>query len=164
MQTYEPQNEDDWSTVDLFENASKIAMYERKCAQREELHGIATKLDGMFQSLSNELLLDRERALALMAEYTGLFDDLVSQINAIRDGGIGKGLEELAERLEQGLQFLIGCFTAHQPTRKTWRLDRTEIKGNIQKVWPTLSEINFWFSSRETKSIDISEEQFPKAA
>ena len=117
----------------------------------------------MFRALSNELVLDRERSLALIAEYTGILNDLSSRVNMVREGSLGQGLDPLAAKLEQGIEFLIGFFMVHEPTRETWCLDRTEIKANLQKVWPTVRQIEDRFSRRSELPTDISEE-FPEAA
>src|SRR5690606_38483189 len=120
------QNDDDFETENLFQNGSQLAYEERQRAQRKELYGIATSVREMFRTLSDELVLDRERSLALIAEYTGILTDYSSQVNRIRESRLGQGLDSLVEKLEQGLEFLIGFFTAHEPTRAMWHLDRTE--------------------------------------
>ena len=139
-------------SVRLFERRSKIADRERRLAMQEELRAIANRLRKMFRTLSNELVSDRERSLALIAEYIGLFSDLGSKINRVRDGQLGSD------------DFLVNSLLVHEPTRRTWSLDRTEIKGNLQKVWPTASEIEDLFTRRDAKKVDNSVDVFAKAA
>ncbi len=164
MQQHKQQNEDDFDTVNLFENVSRLACHELRTAKRQELRVIASQLREMFRTLSNELVLDRERSLALIAEYTGILTDFSSQINAVREGRLGQGLDPLAKTLEQGVEFLIGFFTVHEPVRETWCLDRTEIKGNLNKVWPTVRKIEDWFTRRGDSEEKLSEEELPEAA
>lgn len=150
--------------INLFEAVSVAAARERQRMKRQELRDIASSLRQMFRDLSNELVLDRERSLALVAEYGGMLTDLAGRINHLREGKLGYGLDVMAEKLEQGVSYLIGFFAAHQPCRSTWRMDRTEIRGNLQKVWPIVRDIEKRICQRDGQQGEVSRQKRRKAA
>ena len=150
--------------VNLFEGRSAAAARERQRAGRKELRDIASSLRQMFRDLSNELVLDRERSLALVAEYRGILTDYAGRISRIREGKLGYGTDVMAEKLEKGVHYLIGFFAAHQPCRSSWRLDRTEIKGNLQKVWPIVRQIEERIYQRDGLQDEEGRQKRRKAA
>jgi len=106
--------------VDLFDNrAAKRASAFRTVEQRERLAEVAQKLSVMLDKLDCELKVDRERAVSLLAEYSGLLEIAVEDISRIREiderfGGSGRRLPRIAklsEKLEKGLAYLLGIFS-----------------------------------------------------
>jgi hypothetical protein len=73
----------------------------------------------MLDKLDCELKVDRERAVALLAEYSGLLEIAVEDISRIREvdekfGGKGRRIPRVAtltEKLEKGLAYLLGMFS-----------------------------------------------------
>ena len=73
----------------------------------------------LLDRLDIELKVDRERAIAMLAECTGLLEIAVEDIGRIRevDETFGKGgrrvprVAKLAEKLEKGLAYLLGIFS-----------------------------------------------------
>jgi hypothetical protein len=73
----------------------------------------------MLDKLDCELKVDRERAVSLLAEYSGLLEIAVEDISRIREiderfGGSGRQLPrvaKLSEKLEKGLAYLLGIFS-----------------------------------------------------
>ena len=106
--------------VDLFENqVPKRASAFRTSEQRERLVELAQRLSEMLDKLDCELKIDRERAVSLLAEYSGLLEIAVEDISRIREiderfGGSGRRLPrvaKLSENLEKGLAYLLGIFS-----------------------------------------------------
>lgn len=106
--------------VDLFENqAPQGTARLRAGAQRETLAALAAKLTDMLDKLDCELKVDRERAVSLLAEYSGLLEIAVEDISRIREiddkfGGNARRtprVAKLAEKLEKGLAYLLGIFS-----------------------------------------------------
>jgi hypothetical protein len=106
--------------VDLFENgASQRASTLRSSEQRDQLGRLAQKLSGMLDRLDVELKVDRERAIALLAEYSGLLEVAVEEISRIREidesfGARGRQVARVAtlsSKLEKGLAYLLGIFS-----------------------------------------------------
>lgn len=123
--------------VDLFENVSEEAAKHRRQEKLYELRDLSMILREMFRELSHELLMDRDKALALVSEYRGMLNDMSTQLNQIRGGELGEGFDSMADKLEQGLNYIIGVFTAFEPSSpRAWPLDRTTLKVTLQGVWP----------------------------
>jgi hypothetical protein len=106
--------------VDLFDNqAPKRASAFRASEQREQVAELARRLSEMLDKLDCELKVDRERAVSLLAEYSGLLEIAVEDISRIREiderfGGSGRRLPrvaKLSENLEKGLAYLLGIFS-----------------------------------------------------
>ena len=106
--------------IDLFENrAPRRASALRTDEQRDRLAEIAQKLSGMLDKLDVELKVDRERAIALLAEYSGLLEIAVEDISRIREvdetfGATGRRtprIAALAANFEKGLAYLLGIFS-----------------------------------------------------
>src|SRR3989304_4441671 len=129
--------------VDLFDNeAPKRAAAVRASDQRERRAGLAARLADMLDQLDVELKVDRERAVSLLAEYTGLLELTVEDISRIRDidekfGGHGRKvprLAKLAEDLEKGLAYLLGIFSVvavgDSLSPYNWKL----VERDVQKV------------------------------
>jgi len=106
--------------VDLFgKQAPSQSAALRAAAQREKLATLAKDLAEMLDRLDVELKVDRERAVALLAECTGLMEIAVEDIGRIREiderfGGDKRRIPrvaKLAEKLEKGLAYLLGIFS-----------------------------------------------------
>jgi len=106
--------------VNLFENrAPQRASALRTNEQRERLAELAQKLSTMLYKLDVVLKVDRERAIALLAEYSGLLEIAVEDISRIREvderfGATGRQtprIAALAANLEKGLAYLLGIFS-----------------------------------------------------
>ena len=106
--------------VDLFRKESVgQADALRTFEQRERLGKLAETLSMLLDRLDIELKVDRERAIAMLAECTGLLDIAVQDISRIREVdetfGIGgrrvPRVAKLAEKLEKGLAYLLGIFS-----------------------------------------------------
>lgn len=91
----------------------------RTFEQRERLEKLASSLTLLLDRLDIELKVDRERAVAIIAECMGFIDIAVQEIGRMRDadgtfGGKGRRVPKvakLAEKLEKGLAFLLGIFS-----------------------------------------------------
>lgn len=103
--------------VDLFgKQAPSEAAALRAVEQRERLGKLAGDLTAMLDRLDIELKVDRERAIAMLAECTGLLEIAVEDIGRIREleepGDDGRRrvprVAKLAEKLEKGLAYLLG--------------------------------------------------------
>lgn len=106
--------------INLFEskvagNASEL----RTTEQRERLLRRAREVVEMLDRVDGQLSVDRERAVAMLAEYTGLLELVVEDIRSIRDidESFGAGsprrphIARLALALERGLAYLVGIFS-----------------------------------------------------
>jgi hypothetical protein len=108
------------NVVDLFEEQAPMHGAQlRAREQQERLAKLAQKLTEMLDTLDIALKVDRERAVSLLAEYSGLLEVAVEEIGCIREideqfGGRGRRLLRvagLAEKLEKGLAYLLGMFS-----------------------------------------------------
>ena len=106
--------------VDLFSKQSHSQSTGwRTVEQQERLGKLADTLAMLLDRLDIELKVDRERAIAMLAECTGLLEIAVEDIGRIRevDETFGKGgrrmprIAKLAEKLEKGLAYLLGIFS-----------------------------------------------------
>jgi hypothetical protein len=106
--------------VNLFDNhAPRRAFALRTSEQRERMAELAQRLSEMLDKLDVELKIDRERAIALLAEYSGLLEIAVEDISRIREidetfGAKGRQtprVATLATKLEKGLAYLLGIFS-----------------------------------------------------
>jgi hypothetical protein len=106
--------------VNLFDNqAPKRASAFRTNEQRERLADVARRLSEMLDKLDCELKVDRERAVSLLAEYSGLLEIAVEDISRIREiderfGGNERRvprIAKLSQQLEKGLAYLLGIFS-----------------------------------------------------
>ncbi len=105
--------------VDLFRKESVgQADALRAFEQRERLGKLASSLTLLLDRLDIELKVDRERAVAIIAECLTFMDVAVQEIGRIRevDETFGKSgrrvprVAKLAEKLEKGLAYLLGVF------------------------------------------------------
>jgi hypothetical protein len=106
--------------VNLFDDrVPRRASALRTSEQRERLAELAQKLSVMLDKLDCELKVDRERAVSLLAEYSGLLEIAIEDISRIREvdekfGGKGRRTPRVAtltEKLEKGLAYLLGMFS-----------------------------------------------------
>jgi hypothetical protein len=103
---------------------------------------LAHKLSEMLDKLDCELKIDRERAIALLAEYSGLLEIAVEDISRIREiderfGARGRQtprVATLAAKLEKSLAYLLGIFsvasTGENLSPYNWKL----IERDVQSV------------------------------
>lgn len=105
-------NEPAVPVVDLFsKDGPSLTAEWRGVEQRERLGKLADTLATLLDRLDIELKVDRERAIAMLAECTGLLEIAVQDIGRIRevDETFDKGgrrmprIATLAEKLEKGL-------------------------------------------------------------
>ena len=100
---------------ELGEHASELRTRE----QRGRLTQRAREVAEMLDRLDGQLSVDRERAVAMLAEYTGLLELVVEDIRCIRDidESFGAGqrrrpqIARLALQLERGVAYLVGIFS-----------------------------------------------------
>ena len=118
--TQQKGSEQGGNVVDLFKSdAPQKEAALRACGQRERLGVIACELAAMLDRLDIELKVDRETALSMLAEYTGLIEIAVMDLGRIRElddkfGGQGRRvprIAKLAEKLEKELAYLLGVFS-----------------------------------------------------
>ena len=127
--------------VDLFgkEGPAQSAAL-RAAEQRERLAKVASELATMLDRLDVELKVDRERAVAMLAECTGLLEIAVEDIGRIREiderfGGNKRQtprVATLAEKLERGLAYLLGIFsvvsTGENLSPYNWKLVERDVQ------------------------------------
>lgn len=129
--------------VNLFqENLAHEGGRYRVQEQRERLHGRAAEVAAMLDRLDGQLSVDRERAIGMLAEYTGLLELVLEDIRVIRDldenfGGTSKRpspIVRLALQLERGLAYLLGIFSVVSSGEElpvyNWKL----IQRDVQEV------------------------------
>jgi hypothetical protein len=113
-------SEGNGAVVDLFgKQAPSESAALRAAGQRERLAKLSSDLAEMLDRLDVELKVDRERAVAMLAECTGLLEIAVEDLGRIREvderfGGDKRRLPrvaKLAEKLEKGLAYLLGIFS-----------------------------------------------------
>lgn len=106
--------------IDLFgERLGELASEHRTKEQRERLLKRALEVAEMLDRLDGQLRVDREQAVSMLAEYSGLLELVVEDIRQIRDmdegfGGSAGGqpkLAGLALQLERGISYLLGIFS-----------------------------------------------------
>lgn len=128
--------------VDLFsDRAPRQGAALRAIEQRTRLAALAGELAEMLDKLDCELKVDRERAIALLAECSGLLEIAVEDISRIREiderfGGRGRRIPriaKLAEKLEKGLAYLLGIFSAagsgENLSPYNWKLIERDVQG-----------------------------------
>ncbi len=119
-----PNRQEQCEDTDLFDDklegefagqASEI----RSQAQRERLVERAKEVAEMLDRLDGLLRVDREQAVTLLTEYSGLLELVVEDIRSIRDidedfgGRTPRQLmfAHQALKLERGLAYLLGIFS-----------------------------------------------------
>ncbi|MEX2309832.1 MAG: hypothetical protein WD738_19835 [Pirellulales bacterium] len=141
--TLVPAKRPQGNVVDLFENDTpKQTAALRASEQRDRLAGLAARLADMLDQLDVELKVDRERAVSLLAEYTGLLEMTVEDISRIRDidekfGGHGRRVPrvaKLAENLEKGLAYLLGIFSVASSGENLSPFNWQLIERDVQAV------------------------------
>ncbi|MCA9233368.1 MAG: hypothetical protein KDA57_22175 [Planctomycetales bacterium] len=120
-QTQTPENKQPQAEViNLFgSRLGEIASEHCRQEQQERLLKRALEVAEMLDQLDGQLSVDRERAVAMLAEYSGLLGLVVEDIRAIRDmdesfGGRQGGqpkLAGLALQFERGIAYLLGVFS-----------------------------------------------------
>ena len=163
MQDGKREQVNESNVIELANYQGKSGLEEfRQQARREELARIVGKLGAMFRDLHNEVVIDRERALAMISEYSGILESICGEINEIRDYDLGGKLNSLAEKLERGLSFLCGYLTvvgvSCEGSENTWVLDRAEIRSAVYRTWQTARLVGEALKDpREVSEIGLSE-------
>jgi hypothetical protein len=129
--------------VDLFgKGAPAESAALRAALQKERLAKLAHDLAEMLDRLDVELKVDRERAVAMLAECTGLLESAVEDIGRVREiderfGGDRRRVPrvaKLAENLEKGMAYLLGIFSVvssgEHLSPYNWKL----VERDVQKV------------------------------
>ena len=102
--------------LDLFERSKEgAADVHRQQHLRMLLAEKAKQISDLLDGLESVIGSDRERAMSMLAEYSTLMDDASSEVSSVRR--ISEELEEAilhddALRLERGIRYLIGLFSA----------------------------------------------------
>ena len=116
--------------------------------QQQRLLLRSREVADMLDRLDGQLNVDRERAVALLAEYNGLLETVVEDIRCIRDidedfGG-GQGAAQvagLARLLERGIAYLLGIFSVVGSGEVlpvyNWKL----VHGDVQQVLGTSQDL-----------------------
>ncbi len=115
-----PNKQRESEDTDLFDGefagqASEL----RRQEQRDRLMRRAKEVAEMLDRLDGLLSVDRERAVSMLAEQTGLLEMVVEDIRSIRDideefGARTRRQPEIAckaLKLEQGIAYLLGIFS-----------------------------------------------------
>ncbi len=115
-----PNKQKESEDTDLFsgEFAGKASEL-RNQEQRERLVRRAKEVAEMLDRLDGLLSVDRERAVSMLAEQTGLLELVVEDIRSIRDidesfGSLSRRQPEIARqavKLERGVAYLLGIFS-----------------------------------------------------
>jgi hypothetical protein len=107
-------------TTDLFDTAFATNVDAlRVQEQRERLIERATEVAEMLDRLEGQLTVDRERAISMLIECTGLLELVLDDIRCIRDidESFGAGRERTpkiarqALKFERGIAYLLGIFS-----------------------------------------------------
>ena len=127
--------------IDLFDQGVPQHAAELRAAeQRDRLSKVASYLAEMLDRLDVELKVDRERAVAMLADCTGLLEIAVEDIGRIREidekfGGDNRQtprIAKLAEKLEKGLSYLLGIFsvvsTGENLSSFSWKLVERDVQ------------------------------------
>jgi hypothetical protein len=146
---------EDKKVIDLFRNhAPQDAALLRRSRQRELLAELARQLSEMLDKLDAVLRVDREAAISLLAEYSGLLEMALEDVSRIRDidetfGGKGRRIPriaKLAEKLEKGTAYLVGIFSVagsgENLSAYNWKLiqrDVQDVLGISQMIGDELS-------------------------
>lgn len=136
--------------IDLFDNEmARCAAELRQREQRNRLLLRAKEVAEMLDRLDGQLSVDREQAVAMLAEYSGLLDLVVEDIRAIRDiderfGAADRRtpkIAHLALQLERGIAYLQGIFSVVSSGEVlpvyNWKL----VHRDVQEVLGTSLEI-----------------------
>lgn len=127
-------------------------------AQKEQTVGHAQEVAAMLGEVDAELSVDRERAAAMLAEYSGLLELVLEDIRQIRDidesfggGRRNSKLASLALKFERGIAYLVGMFSVVSSGEElpdyNWRL----VQRDVQEVAETANRITEEFSDSEIK-------------
>ena len=131
--------------VNLFDQQGtgwSVAKRLREQEQRQRLQKLAEQLAEMLDRLDHEVRSSPERAASSVSEYAGLLERAVEDVCEIRDIDEEFGrryrrhnaMVSLAERLEKGLNYLVGVFsvvaTSSNIGHYNWRL----VQRDIQEV------------------------------
>lgn len=117
--------------------------------QRERMIERAKEVAEMLDRLDGELSVDRERAISMLTECTGLLELVLDDIRCIRDidesFGAGRGrqpkIAALSLKLERGIAYLLGMFSVVSSGEElpvyNWKLIRRDIQdvlGTSQRI------------------------------
>ena len=150
-----PNRQERSENNDLFaEEFAEQATELRTQAQRDRLVERAKEVAEMLDRLDGLLRVDREQAISLLTEYSGLLELVVEDIRSIRDIDEdfgGRTPRQLvfaghALKLERGLAYLLGIFSVVSSGEEmpvyNWKLvhrDVQEVLGISQSLRDTES-------------------------
>jgi hypothetical protein len=95
----------------------------------------------MLDKLDAVLRVDREQAISLLAEFSGLLELAVEDVSRVRDidesfGGKGRRVPrvaKLAEKLEKGMAYLVGIFSVagsgENLSTYNWKLIQRDVQN-----------------------------------
>ena len=120
---------------------------------------LSQKLANMLDSLDAVLKVDRERAVSLLAEYSGLLEIAVENISRIRDidesfGSKGRRMPKialLADKLEKGVAYLVGICSAAGCGENLSPYNFKLIERDVQSVLGVARTIECLLSPAATK-------------
>lgn len=133
-------------TPDLFQVAfDSTGNQHRLQEQTERLAIRAKEVAVMLDRLDGQLSVDREQAVAMLAEYTGLLELVLEDIRVVRDidetfGGSSRRRSPLAQlslQLERGLAYLLGIFSVVTSGEKLPDYNWTLVQRDVQEVLDT---------------------------
>ncbi len=133
-------------TPDLFQVAfDSSSNRHRLQEQTARLSERAKEVASMLDRLDGQLSVDREQAVAMLAEYTGLLELVLEDIRIIRDidesfGGRPRRRSPLAQlslQLERGLAYLLGIFSVLSSSEELPDYNWTLVQRDVQEVLDT---------------------------
>lgn len=133
-------------TPDLFQVAfDSTGNQHRLQEQTGRLAMRAKEVAVMLDRLDGQLSVDREQAVAMLAEYTGLLELVLEDIRVVRDidetfGGSSRRRSPLAQlslQLERGLAYLLGIFSVVTSGEKLPDYNWTLVQRDVQEVLDT---------------------------
>lgn len=123
--------------VDLFSDG-RAPSVGAQVRQRELLAIRAREIERLLDSIDVKLKIDRESAIVLLCEATGLLEMAVEDIAIIRemDNTFGGGRREakLAERLEKGVAYMVGIFSVASSGENLSEYNWKLIERDVQEV------------------------------
>ena len=132
--------------TDLFQVAfDSTGNQHRLQEQTERLSERAKEVAEMLDRLDGQLSVDREQAVAMLAEYTGLLELVLEDIRVIRDidesfGGCSRRRSPIAQlslQLERGLAYLLGIFSVVSSGEELPVYNWTLVQRDVQEVLGT---------------------------
>lgn len=128
------------NVVDLFEDVH-VPSEAAQAKQRGLLARRAKEIEELLDSVDVRLRVDRESAISLLCEATGILEIAVEDIAIIRemDNSFGGGrrlpqVAMLAEKLEKGVAYLLGMFAVASSGNNLSAFNWKLIERDVQEV------------------------------